>query len=577
MSRSIRFSDSELLRLSLPAWRSRLMLLILFAGFTGLAVRALYLQVLSTDFLQGQGRIRMERTLTLPASRGRIMDRNGVVVASSLPARAVWFDSREFNPTAEQVKLLAGLLSMDAVALQEKIRKETKTFVYIKRQVPVDVTEQVVALRLPGLGTLPEYRRQYPEGSGIAHVVGFTNVEDIGQEGIELAYQQQLSGTAGERNVVRDRLGRIVEDLREVRPPINGHDLNLSIDLKIQYLANLHLRNAIEQHRAKAGGVVVLDAKTGEVLALSNFPTYDPNDRGRLTGAQLRNRVLTDTFEPGSTMKPFTVALALETGLVKPSTVIQTAPGRLTIGSATISDAHPHGALTVEEVIQKSSNVGTTKIALRLEPQEMWSMFTEVGLGQAPNLGFPGAVAGRVRPWKTWKPIEQATMSYGHGLSVSLIQLARAYTVFTNDGQVLPASFMKLDRPPKGTQVFSSETSAIMRKMLEMAAAPGGTAPKAQVVGYRVAGKTGTAHKQEGGRYVNKYVSSFVGFAPVSNPRLLVAVMLDEPGAGSHYGGDVAAPIFSNIVLASLRHLQVKPDAPFKQIVMVPPVVEDSL
>jgi len=312
-------------------------------------------------------------------------------------------------------------------------------------------------------------------------------------------------------------------------------------------------------------------------LALSNFPTYDPNDRGRLTGAQLRNRVLTDTFEPGSTMKPFTVALALETGLVKPTTVIQTAPGRLTIGSATISDAHPHGALTVEEVIQKSSNVGTTKMALRLEPQEMWSMFTEIGLGQAPNLGFPGAVAGRVRPWKSWKPIEQATMSYGHGLSVSLIQLARAYTVFTSNGQVLPVSFMKLDKPTKGAQVFSPETTATMRKMLEMAAGPGGTAPKAQVVGYRVAGKTGTAHKQEGGRYVNKYGSSFVGFAPVSNPRLLVDVMLDEPSAGMHYGGDVAAPVFSNIVLSSLRHLQVKPDAPFKQIVMLPPVAEDSL
>jgi cell division protein FtsI (penicillin-binding protein 3) len=337
------------------------------------------------------------------------------------------------------------------------------------------------------------------------------------------------------------------------------------------------LRNAVEEHRAKAGGVVVLDTKTGEVLALSNFPTYDPNDRSLLTGAQLRNRVLTDTFEPGSTMKPFTIALGIETGLFKPSTVIQTAPGRLTIGSATISDAHPHGALTLEEVLQKSSNVGTSKVALRLEPEQMWGMFMDVGFGQAPNLGFPGAVAGRVRPWKTWRPIEQATMSYGHGMSVSLIQLARAYTVFTSNGAVLPISFLKVDQVPQPVQVFSPETARAVRKMLEMAAAPGGTAPKSQVTGYRVAGKTGTAHKQEGGRYVNKYISSFVGFAPASNPRLLVAVMVDEPSAGKHYGGEVAAPIFANIVQSSLRHLQVPPDGPFKQLVMLPNLVKESM
>lgn len=570
MSRSIRFSDTELLRLGLPAWRSRFVMLLLFAAFGGLAARALYLQLIATDFLHRQAKIRMERTLMLPASRGRITDRNGVVVASSLPARSIWYDAREFQPSPQQLAALAKLLGMDMAALQDKIARDTKTFVYLKRQVPLETAEQIAALRIQGLGSLPEYRRQYPEGSGIAHVVGFTNVEDLGQEGMELAYQEQLAGTPGERNVVRDRLGRIVEDLREVRPPVNGRDLQLSIDLKVQYLANLALRNAIDEHKAKAGGVVVLDARTGEVLALSNYPTYDPNDRSRLTGAQLRNRVLTDTFEPGSTMKPFTVALALETGLVKPSTVINCAPGRITIGTATISDAHPHGALTVEEVIQKSSNVGTTKMALRLEPQEMWTMFSEVGFGQTPNLAFPGAVAGRVRPWKTWKPIEQATMSYGHGMSVSLIQMARAYTVFTGNGEVLPVTFLKQNSPPQGTQVFSSETAKAMRRMLEMAAAPGGTAPKAQVPGYRVAGKTGTAHKQEGGRYVNKYISSFVGFAPASNPRLIVAVMVDEPGAGRHYGGEVAAPVFSQVVQGTLRHFMVQPDAPFKQIVMVP-------
>ena len=584
MSRAIRFSDSELLRLSLPAWRSRLVLFMLFLGFAALAGRALYLQGLSNEFLQRQGAIRMVRTVTLPADRGRILDRNGVVVASSVPVKAIWFEGRDPKSdskeqrklTSEQIIRLAKLLETDASQLRDKLNTDNR-FVYLKRQVDPDVAAQIAELKIPGVYSLPEFKRYYPEGETFAHVLGFTNIEDVGQEGIELAYQRDLIGRPGERSVVKDRLGRIVEDLREVRPAFNGKDLTLSLDSKIQYLGFSRLKAALEANKAKAGGVVVLDAKTGEVLALANLPTYNPNDRTRLTGAQLRNRVLTDTFEPGSTLKPFTVALALDTNRVKPSTVIQTAPGKLTIGPNTISDAHPHGALTVEQVIQKSSNVGTTKIAFEMEPHEMWDMFSELGFGQAPRIGFPGAVAGRVRPWKSWKPIEQATMSYGHGISVSLIQLARAYTIFTNDGQVLPLSFMKLDTAPKGEPVVTPATAAAMRKMLEMAAGPEGTAPQAQVPGYRVAGKTGTAHKQEGGRYVNKYVSSFVGLAPASDPKVIVAVMIDEPSAGVYYGGLVAAPVFSSIVQGTLRAMNVAPDAPFKQVLIPAEPVQESM
>jgi len=331
----------------------------------------------------------------------------------------------------------------------------------------------------------------------------------------------------------------------------------------VQYLAFSQLKAAVQEHKAKAGGVVVIDVKTGEILALANLPTYNPNNRQNLSGAQLRNRALTDTFEPGSTLKPFTVALALDKGKVRYDTIINCAPGRMTIGSATISDAHPHGALTVAQVIQKSSNIGTTKMALSIQPKDMWEMFDSVGFGQLPKLGFPGEVTGRLRPWKNWRPIEQATMSYGHGISVSLIQLARAYAVFARDGDLIPLSLLKTESPMvHGTQVFAAQTAREMRIMLEMAAGPEGTAPKARVPGYRVGGKTGTAHKLEGGVYANKYIASFVGLAPISDPRLIVAVMIDEPGAGRHYGGDVAGPVFSQIMGASLRTLGVAPDAP---------------
>ncbi|WP_334186482.1 peptidoglycan D,D-transpeptidase FtsI family protein [Noviherbaspirillum sp.] len=575
--RGVQFSASPVLAVKLPVWRSRVVLFTMFAAFAALAGRALWLQGISNEFLQKQGASRYARTLELPATRGRITDRNGQMLASSLPVKAIWAIPEDVTGTSDdKLRQMAKLLEMSERDLRKKLDSD-KTFVYLKRQVEPDVADKVMKLGIPGISTKKEYKRYYPEGEVMAHIVGFTNVEDKGQEGMELAFQNNLAGTHGSRRVIKDRLGRIVEDIESVRHPHDGKDLTLSIDRKIQYIAYSHLKEAVEKHKAKAAGIVVLDAKTGEVLALSNLPTYNPNDRGRLTGAQLRNRVLTDTFEPGSTMKPFAIALALENNLVTPQTNIQTAPGRLTIGRASIGDAHPHGMLTVSQVLEKSSNVGTAKLALQMKPEQMWELFTTVGFGQAPKLDFPGAVAGRVRPHKSWKPIEQATMSYGHGISTSLIQMARSYLIFARDGDMIPTSLMKVDTPPAGQRVISEKTARNVRAMLEMAAGPEGTAPKAQVPGYRVAGKTGTAHKLVGGQYANKYVSSFVGFAPVSDPRIIVAVMVDEPSNGMHYGGQVAAPIFSAVVANALRAMNVAPDSSVTDIIIPPVELKESL
>ena len=570
------FSANPMLAAKLPAWRSRFVLFALFLALLALAGRALWLQGLSTKFLQKQGESRYVRTIDLPAIRGKILDRNGHVLASSVQVRAIWAIPEDVQEAPkDKLKELARLLGMSERDLEKKLNSD-RGFVYLKRQVEQGVADAVVKLGIPGIQTRREYRRYYPEGAVMAHVVGFTNIEDAGQEGMELAHQQTLAGVAGNRRVIKDRLGHIVEDIRAIREPQDGRDLVLSIDNRLQYIAFTHLKEAVEAHKAKAGGAVVIDVKTGEVLALVNLPSYNPNERGTLSGAQLRNRVMTDTFEPGSTIKPFTVALALEKGLVKPSTVIQTAPGRMAVNNVTIGDAHPHGLLSVEQVIEKSSNVGTVKMALQMQPQDMWEMFTTVGFGQQPKMGFPGAVAGRVRPYESWRPIEQATMSYGHGISTSLIQFARSYMIFARNGDIIPLSLQKTSALPIAQRVISEKTAAAMRKMMEMAAGPGGTAPKAQVQGYRVAGKTGTAHKIVGGKYVNKYISSFVGFAPASSPRVVVAVMIDEPSNGKHYGGEVAAPVFAAITANVLRTVNVTPDALTQNIVVPAESMKES-
>ena len=557
-----KFAESPLLQMRLPPWRSRLMALLILGSFGVLIGRAFYLQTLHTDFLQEKGESRYRRDIEISASRGRIADRHGDVLAISTPMKSIWAIPPAATLTPVQTRQLAALLETDVKQLNHKLDTD-KTFVFLRRQIPPAVADQVAALKLPGIGQDKEYRRFYPTGEMTAHMVGFTGVDDKGLEGVELAYHSQLLGQPGSRSVIKDRRGQIVEDVGSTKPPQDGKDIRLALDSKIQYLAYSHLKQAIADNNAKAGGVVVLDVKTGEIVALANWPTYNPNNREGLSGSQLPNRAVTDTFEPGSTLKPFTIGLALDNGKVRSDTIINCAPGRLTIGSATIADAHPHGALTVAEVIQKSSNVGAAKIAAMLPAQKMWQMFDDVGFGQVPHLGFPGEVSGRVRPWKNWRPIEQATMSYGHGISVSLIQLARAYSVFARDGDLIPLSLTRLDSSaPGGVPVFSAKTAREVRSMLEMAVQPGGTAPKAQIPGYRVAGKTGTAYKLVGGHYANKYVASFVGFAPASDPRLIVAVMIDEPSAGQHYGGDVAAPVFAAVMASSLRTLGIAPDVP---------------
>ena len=562
--RGIQYTSSPLLASRTPVWRSKFVVGAIALGFTGLVARAAYIQVYANDFFIKQGEVRFARTIDLPADRGRILDRNGLILGSSVPAPSIWAIPEDVDLEKGQLSQLAKLLDMPVAELSKKLADEDKTFVWIKRQVDADIAKKIAELNIKGIYQRKEYKRQYPEGEAAAHIVGFTNVEDNGQEGVELMFNKELLGRAGMRHVIKDRLGRAVENVGEVVPPVPGRDLQLSIDSKVQFFAYQKLRDAVTTHKAKAGSVVVLDAITGEVLALANYPSYTPDKRKNLTGEQLRNRALTDTFEPGSVMKPFTVGLALETGRVKPTTMIDTAPGTITITGATIRDSHPHGMLTVEQVLQVSSNVGTTKLAMQMPASEMWQTFSQAGFGQKPQVEFPGVVSGRLRPYKSWRPIEQATVSYGYGMSASLFQMVRSYTVFSHGGQIIPATLLKTTTPAVGVQVFSEQTASRVRQMLKMAAGPGGTAPKAQTIGYSVGGKSGTAYKQIGKGYGSdgnrKYRSWFVGMAPIEEPRIIVGVMLDEPSAGKYYGGEVAAPVFSETVQQTLRMLGVQPD-----------------
>ena len=577
MSRSVRYTMSPLLASKTPVWRSKFIVAMVALGFVALGARASYVQVINNAFFQRQGEVRFARTLELPANRGRILDRNGFILASSVPAASIWAipeDVEQGTPEAKaQLKELARLLELPYATLIAKLADDDKTFVWLQRQLEWDVGQKIAALKIKGIYQRKEYKREYPEGEAAAHVVGFTNVEDKGQEGMELAFNDLLAGKSGSRRVIKDRMGRVVEGVGEDLLPVDGRDMELSIDSKVQFFAYQKLRDQVIAQKAKAGSVVVLDAITGEVLALANYPSYVPDKRRNLSGEQLRNRALTDTFEPGSTMKPFTIGLALNSGRVKPSTLVDTTPGRLTITGSTISDTHNYGVLTVEGVIQKSSNVGTTKIAMQMPAREMWETFSAAGFGQKPQLSFPGVVSGKLRPYKSWRPIEQATMSYGYGLSASLFQMARSYTVFAHNGQIIPATMLKTDVPAVGVPVFSQRTADEVRKMLQMAAGPGGTGQKAQTLGYSVGGKSGTARKQVGKGYsTTKYRAWFTGMAPIEKPRIIVAVMVDEPSNGVIYGGAVAAPVFSEVVQQTLRLMGVQPDMAVK-----PQIVADAV
>ena len=579
--RSVLYAASPLLASKTPLWRSRLIVAMIALGFVGLGARAAYVQVVDNAFFQRQGEVRFARTLDMPANRGKLLDRNGLILASSVPAASIWAIPEDVDQTDPQVaaKLpeLARLMGMPLKKLSARLADEDKTFVWLKRQLDWDVGQQIAALAIPGIYQRKEYKRQYPEGEAAAHVVGFTNVEDQGQEGMELAFNDLLAGKAGSRRVIKDRMGRVVEGVGDILPPLDGRDIQLSIDSKVQFFAYQKLRDQVIAHKAKAGSVVVLDAVTGEVLALANYPSYVPDKRQNLTGEQLRNRAMTATFEPGSTMKPFTIGLALESGRVRPGTIIDTNPGRISITGSTISDTRNHGVLTVEGVIQTSSNVGTTKLAMQMPAREMWETFSAAGFGQKPQITFPGVVSGRLRPYKTWRPIEQATMSYGYGLSASLFQMARSYTVFAHDGQIISATMLRQEHPGVGVPVFSPRTAAEVRKMLHMAAGPGGTGQRAQTQGYSVGGKSGTARKQVGKNYASgKYRAWFTGMAPIDKPRIIVAVMIDEPNNGTYYGGTVAAPVFSEVVQQTLRRMGVQPDMAVKPQI-VADVVEDAL
>ncbi len=564
--RPVGFSTTPNLVLRLPMWRSRLMLFLLFFVFMLLLLRAFWIQGPGNAFYEAKGVRGTQRELELPASRGKILDRNGQVIATSLEAKSIiaYIDTVPDDLSAEKIHKLAALLQMNDADLRKKLHEERKQ-VFLKRQVEPDIAQQIKQLEIPGIGLNNEYRRFYPEGEAMAHVVGFTNVNDQGQEGIEYSREDALAGHAGQRRVVIDRLGRVVEEVGIDRLPQNGKDLQLSVDSKIQYIAYNAVKNAVEQHHAKAGSAVVLDTQTGEILALANYPSYNPNDRRYLTGEQLRNRALTDMFEPGSTIKPFTVSTALEKGVITPSSTMVIGASYL-IGKKPITDTHPNGTLTIAQVIQKSSNIGAAKIAMNyLTPEEMWDMYSAVGFGQAPKIGFRGAVAGTLHPYKKWAESDQARIAFGYGLSGSLFQVARAYTIFARDGELVPITIERSPEFKPGTKVISPKTAQEMRAMLETVTLPGGTAVKAQVDGYRVGGKTGTAHKLVGKGYGNKYLAYFAGIAPISAPRISVAVMIDEPTGGSYYGGDVAAPVFSTIVSETLRTLNVLPDITTRQ------------
>ena len=557
------YHSRKLLKLNLAPWRMAALGSLLLAGFVVVGARAFYLQSLNTDYLQGKGDAVSNRNLTLPAHRGQVTDRHGQLLAISTPVESLWARPAELKLSAAEHAQLARLLELTTQQLDKILARKSRGEFSVRRPVTPEQAARITAMGVPGLHLRREFRRYYPAGEVAAHVVGFTNVDDIGQEGVERAYQDWLAGREGRRQIQRDRRGNTIRDLTPIKSAQLGGNLALSLDLNIQYLAHRELAAAITQHKAKGGSVVVLDAKTGEILALANQPIFNPNNRRNYQPGPMRNRAVIDTFEPGSTIKPFVAAAVLERGLFSPGSVLET-PETWRVGNKLVRDVHPHPRMSVTEIIQKSSNVGAVKLAMSLTPQQHWEVLHRSGFGEKPGSGFPGETAGRLRDAATWKPVEQATMAYGYGLSVSLLQLTRAYMAFANDGEVMPLSFLR--REPQeitGTRVFSPAVARQVRTMMEAVTQEGGTGLRTRVPGYRVAGKTGTAHKLVDGRYApDRYLSSFVGMAPASNPRLIIGVVIDEPSGGVYYGGSVAGPVFAQVMAASLRQLGLPPDAP---------------
>ena len=527
-----------------------------------LVARAVHLQVLDKDFLNKQADTRHLRTEKISAHRGTITDRNGEPLAISTPVDSIWANPKELASAVDRVPKLAAALGIDADLLIRRItRSMDKEFIYLKRHLSPERAQEVLALKLPGVSVQREYRRYYPAGEVTGHLIGFTDIDDEGQEGLELAFNHWLAGESGAKRVLKDRLGRSVENVESIRPPHHGKELRSSIDLRIQYLAYRALKAAIRSYDAASGSIVVLDVKTGEVLAIVNQPTYNPNDRAQYSAALYRNRAITDIFEPGSSIKPLIVAAALESGQYRPSSIIDTSPGYVTVGSKKIEDHRNLGRISLTTILARSSNVGVTKLAMSLAPDQLWSTLTNFGLGTMTASGFPGESAGLLTHYDHWQDISQATLGYGYGVSVTPLQLAQAYASFGNQGRMQPVSLISIENPGEGEQVIAADTATAVKRMLEEVVRPGGTGTKASVSGYRIAGKTGTAWKSGiGGYSQNKYFSIFAGLAPASEPRLAAVVVIDEPGGELYYGSDVAAPVFSEVMADSLRLLAIPPD-----------------
>jgi len=468
-ARSLAYASSPLLASKTPPWRSRLLVGLVAMGFLVLLGRSVYIQLIGTDFYRKQGEKRYLHNLDVPASRGRIVDRNGLILATSVSAVSLWAIPKEFEATPAQRRQLMRLLELTGRELDERLASGSASFAWIRRQIDDELWQQVKALGIKGLYDARAYKRKYPEGESAAHVVGFTNVEDRGQEGVELAFEKDLEGRDGQRGVVKDRFGRVVEDHGDGIDPADGRDIQLSIDTKVQFFAYQRIRDTVAEHKARAGSVVVLDVQTGEVLALANFPSFNPALRQTLGREQFseraRNRALTDVFEPGSVMKPFIAAWAMETRRVKPGTMVSTAA--FSVGGQPIHDTHPRDSMTVAEVIQKSSNIGAARLAMQMDPRELWELYSSVGFGQKPQIDFPGAVTGRLRPYKSWKPVDQSRLAYGYGMSASLLQMARAYTVFARDGDVIPVSMLRQEQPVAGVRVLSAETARSTRQLVQ--------------------------------------------------------------------------------------------------------------
>jgi cell division protein FtsI (penicillin-binding protein 3) len=530
---------------------------------TSLFARAVHLQVLNKDFLNQQADSRHLRTEKISAHRGSITDRHGEPLAISTPVDSVWANPQELAAAVDDMPKLAALLGLDSQLLMRRItRSMDKEFLYLKRHLSPPQAAKVMALKLPGVNVQREYRRYYPAGEIAGHLVGFTNVDDLGQEGLELAFNHWLSGESGAKRVLKDRLGRAVENVESIRPPHHGRDLRSSIDLRLQYLAYRSLKASIQKHDAESGSIVILDIKTGEVLAMVNQPSYNPNDRSQYLAERYRNRAITDIFEPGSSIKPLILAAALESGQYSASSYVDTSPGYVVVGPKKIEDHRNLGRISLTTILSRSSNVGVTKIAMSLQPDQLWGAMTQFGLGSMTASGFPGESAGLLTHYNHWQQISQATLAYGYGISVTPLQLAQAYAAIGNDGVFRQVSLVALDEPAAAERIISSATATAIRQMMEEVVKPGGTGTKAAVQGYRVAGKTGTAWKFAAGGYSeDKYLSIFAGMAPASDPRLAAVVIIDEPGGELYYGSDVAAPVFAEVMTESLRLMAIPPDA----------------